>query len=239
MTLKLQVEYPDFAKRLEQDIFDIKKLVVDKDVPQFLKRMQQQENFPTDPDDYTLFLRNRGRETKRKLQTIRPQYLKIGTKTTPLSFRFVANTSSEEALEAVKYAYSLARKRAPVRTGEYFDSIVTSTRAGNFEPRSARASDFSDDTRFYVSSATAYSAIIEAGFYTKYYKTERLPQGIFYWVTLQVRKKFGNKISIRFFYLSGSGGRGTWPVIEIGRAGLFAGRDKRPGKAARRRRRAR
>lgn len=235
MTLKVSVKIPEFAEGLEQDLFDIKKNIVRSDIPQYLKA-QQREGFPDDPDEYTLFLRNRGREQKRKLETIRPQYLKIGTKRTPLSFNFVALSNIQDVLDAVKFAYKEARKRAPVRTGQYYDSIVVSAGTRLIDIYAARPSDFDEDTTFYISSATAYSAIIEWGFYKKYYKTQSLPKGILYWVTQKTRKAYEGKISIRFRYLAGSEG-GTYPVIEIARAGEFAGNDRRPGSSRRRRRR--
>ena len=120
------------------------------------------------------------------------------------------------------FAYSQARARAPVRSGSYKNNILIGSESGtsiNADPGSMPR-----DTVFFVGAAEAYSAIIEWGFFSGYYKTGSRPDGIMYHAAKLTEKKFGNEISIRFSYPGGN------PAIFIAAAGILVEGFARPGK---------
>ena len=184
---------------------------------QVILKMSSQKGFPKEPDQYQLFLKNRGSEKRRQLSTIKPSYLRI-----PFAFRFVAYGSMEDVVAAVRFALEQARARAPVRSGAYKGSIgIWSNNGSNIRSPPEK---IPIDTIFGIGpNVDPYDAIIEWGFFSGYYKTGSRPDGIFYHAAKLTDKKFGDNISIRFLYINGS------PSIEIAAAGQFPDTFRRPG----------
>ena len=217
----------------------VRRLIV-KDARRALKAGES-KGFPQDPDDYTLYLTNAGRRSKRKLSTVNPDYLKIGTAARPLEFLFTAQGGLEDAKRAAADAMRIVRERAPWRTGNYIVGIKIFANGSETTAAKILTTDLDKGAEIVIAATAPYSTIIEAGFYRGYYETQRLRQGIMYWTTQQVRASYGAKISIKFGYLSLGGG--TVPAITIAAPGQFYGADAKPGswasKKARRLRRKR
>lgn len=203
----------------------IKAAIVRNDLPAALK-IGQSKGFPTDPEDYQLFVKTGGREVRRQLSTISPDYIKIGSTTRPTEFRFEAK-SGGDIMPIVRAAYALAVKRAPVRTGRYQGAMTVIDAGGGQLTYGGLNGTSEEEQHYYVTNAAAYASIIEAGFYRKRYKTQKLPQGILYWVAQQIRREYSGQASVRFVYISGG-----LPAVEIGPPGAFPGLDKTPGRAA-------
>ena len=82
--MSIKVSYPQEWLNLEEDLLEIKTEIIKSDVTRILAA-EQAKGFPTDPDDYQLFLKNRGSTKRRQLGTISPKHLKI-----PFSLKFVS-----------------------------------------------------------------------------------------------------------------------------------------------------
>lgn len=218
--MSIKVKLPTEWFDAEKDLFDIKSSIIYKDVPRILAA-EQAKGFPEDEDSYQVFLKNRGSTSRRQLSTIKPQYLRI-----PFSLRFVAFGNMEDVVQAVLFAYQQARARAPSRSGSYKGSIVIGSDNGT----SINASPDSMDPRtvFYVAAGEVYSAIIEWGFYSGYYKTGSRPDGIMYHAAKLTERKFGNAVAIQYKYPGGT------PAIFIAAAGVIAESFRRPGTDRRR-----
>lgn len=236
-----------FTTGLQSQIDSVLNNVLKVDVPNALKRAQAQ-GFPTDPNQYTLILRNRGKETRRQLKTIQAKFLRVGTQRSPLSFTFSDSSQVDIDLlaKAARIAWERAVNRAPIRSGTYRNAL--DIYLGDLQSRRLLTRRLSDDYRsgesVFIMSPVAYASVIEHGFYKKFYETQRLTGGILLNVTRAIRRIYGGQLAIRLIYVSGDragkgNGYGTFPAIEIGPKGSFAAVDTLPGTNKRRRRRGR
>lgn len=186
------------------------------------------------PDTYKqLLLTNKGRTTKRQLKTIQAKYLSIGTDKKPLSFEFIYEQSWEKPIDAAADAWDRLIRRAPVKSGKYAENFRIMV--GNRELTGRLTNHkFKEGDTIVIVNMVPYAATIEAGFYKRYYETQKLSQGIMYWVTQRLRRRYGNDISVRFRYYQGD--KYQLPAIEIAPAGTFTTKDSRPGQKKRVRR---
>lgn len=241
----------DVRAHFEEQRLRVLDSILDNDVPAALANGQA-NGFPTDEDEYTLLLRNRGATRKRKLKTINARKLKIGTKGAPLEFKFVSGaTSHETVIEAAIRAEEMLRARVPIGgpysepskqnkprywknitlyVGDDLGTLISVT------PQTLRNWNFKENDRVFLGSPVPHAAIIEHGFYFGYYQTQRLDQGILVHIKRKIERQFRGKISIRFRYsrVRGEKGVGTMPVIEFGLLGQFATGDQNPGTGRRR-----
>lgn len=237
----------------QDQITNVMESILTKDIPAALANAQT-KGFPKDKENYTLLLRNKSSEKRRDLSTIQAWRLKVGSAANPLLFRFVADSSNyDDVVKATLAAELQALARAPVG-GPYSEpskqgkkafweniTIFVGTAEGylvSVAPERLKTWKFKTNDRVYVGSIVAHAAIIEHGFYSRYYETQRLDGGIMLYVARSIRKQFRN-VACRFRYIniSGSRGRGTIPVIEIGLLGAFAPKDTLPGSTQKRRQR--
>lgn len=241
LDIKVDLDLKDVRDDIDLQVNNILTSVLRNDIPAIL-RAEQQQGFPTDPEDYTLILRNRGREARRQLSTIQPQYLKLGSARSPLEFTFTSKGGGfEQAVSAAIIAFEMIRRRAPVDEGHYLESLGFFVAGGGREIALARRSlltfDFKDEDSIYIGSTVPYSTTIEKGFYKGYYEDQTRKGGILYWVTRQIRKQYGDRVAIRFKYTKSFGV--IMPVIEFGRKGDFLSKDWRVTDSGRGRRRRR
>lgn len=206
------------------------------DAKGYLTAAQSRGEFPKDPDDYVLFLRNRGRWSRRKWNTIRPEYLRI-----PFILQWVAGTEDTSQVKlAALFAYEQLLKRAPVRTGAYKSSIAIWVNSTKMSVGSFQAYELLNTDRVFVAPDIKYGAIIELGFYKKRYKTQSIPGGIVRPVARMTRNRFKNEVVARFAYINPGTYEqryGTLPAVEIGIIGSFSPNDSRPGRPLRKRKR--
>ena len=235
MSVQVNVDFDlsDVKADLDAQINTIFTSVLNNDIPRILK-----ENDLEDPESYTLLLKNRGQTRRRQLRTIRPKYLKLG-KDQP-TFTFVAGEGNfEGAIEAAAAALRMAVRRAPYRTGKYSSNLGYFVGGGNvFTQMSTyglRQYEFKQGDSIYITSPVKYASMLEAGFFSGYYKTEDLRGGILYQVAKDIAGRMGNRVAVSFEYRSINGG--TFPAIRIGPLGSFSPRFDRPGSAASKRRR--
>lgn len=209
------------------------------DAQAYLKTEQAAGRFPDDPDDYQLYLYNRGREQRRNFDTLDPRYLKI-----PFSLKWIA--SGSEATEAIKdaaiYALGIMRNRAPFYRGKYIASTSIYIGSRPISVSAFRAIELKETDLVAVAPDVAYASPIEAGYYKKQYDTpdaQDLRGGIIRPVAKMVRAKFGNEIACRFAYLAIGKLKtvGTMPAIELGAPGAFLQNDARPGTGRKNKRR--
>ena len=228
----------DDFKRQEERILNG---VIKADLPRILREAQA-KGFP---DEYTLLVRSKGREYRRQLKTLNPKFFRVGTKRSPLEFTFIAGeTNVKDIKDAAIYALNEAIKRAPSRSGNYRERlgeyIGTLGNITKFK-LSLIESVYRTGDSIFITSPTAYSSVIEHGFYKKYYETQSLPGGILLNIARKVRRRYGSKVAVRFVYIShklrgAKTASGTIPVIQIGPKGQFAAVDTLPGAKRRRRR---
>lgn len=220
--MAITVKYPKVLVDIEEDLLEIKTAIVKRDIPSILAA-EQAAGFPEDPEDYQVFLKSRGKTTRRQLSTLRPDYLRI-----PFTVQIVPFGDMSIVVDAVLFAYGQARARAPVKSGSYKGNIAIGSDNGT----SINADPESMDRRtvFYISAGEIYSAIIEWGFYSGYYKTGSRPDGIMYNAAKLTQKKFGNEISVQYKYPGGE------PTIFIAAAGVLPEAFRRPGSDSRSRR---
>lgn len=223
-------DFNEVKKDLDRQVDSIFKKVLSNDIPKVLAKHDLE-----DPDSYTLLLRNRGRTMRRKLSTIRSEYLKLG-KDQP-EFRFVVGEGDTKLIK--KYAVDMFRaavKRAPWDSGKYAGgmSYYVGSRNALIQMSSYGLSRYPLEAgeSIYITSDVAYAASLEAGFFKKYYQTRDLPGGILYFIARQFSKTLGNQIAISFEYISLNGG--AFPAIRIGTLGSFSPRLTRPGSSKRR-----
>lgn len=217
---------------------EIKARVLRNDVPRAFE-IAKRQGLParTEKGAWTLLVRNRGRQNRRDFGTLRPKFLRI-----PFELQWVGEGGDVRAVrEAAEFALFELRKRAPVVTGDYRNSFEMRFNGRRVNATALGRADISAGQSVFVMPNIAYAAIIEAGFYKRYYRTRSIPGGIVRPVARKVRRKFGDRVSARFIYMQGfnsSGGRGgTLPVIEISTSGAFGQNDSVPGRRPRRRRR--
>jgi hypothetical protein len=189
----------------------------------------QRNGFPTDAKDYTLFLQNGGRTSRRALATISPRFLRIGTRSRPLMFTFVGKGGMEVVIEAAQWAFSELQRRAPVRTGAYRAAMALSVNGGRSKASSLTTDKLKDGDSVELYNQIDYASTIEA---------RRLrPGGPFLSVVRDLNARYGSTISCRMIYNQGA--KYQYPVIQIKAAGEFLFSVTLPGQNERRRARAR
>lgn len=212
-----------------------------------ITREQNAGRFPTDPDSYVLFLRNRGSErrvvkNKEDVRLINESFLRI-----PFGLRWVEDTQGSEqeylAMKAVALvAYHWIRRRAPVLKGWYKESVSVWLNGQKISIEYLRTVKLKKNDLLFVAPDVAYGAVIEHGFYSGYYEN-KIPGGIVRPFAKYARSKSGDEAAVRFVYInpSASLGRkyGTLPAIEIGLPGSFNQTDSKPGGRGKGRRRRR
>ncbi|MCA0939343.1 hypothetical protein LCM28_05595 [Salipiger pacificus] len=187
--------------------------------------------FPSDPNKRELFLRNRGRESRRNFSTILPQYLRTPFRLTWYN-REIVNTG--KMVEAAYYAYRRMYDRAPVVSGDYRGSITIYL---NDQPQhfgSLANAELDENSIIMVGPAIRYATTIERGFASRYYETRIIPGGIVRPIAKMVRDTFGAEVSCQFVYRSISGAVAQSsrknvgiPCIMIGAPGVFTQNDHR------------
>ena len=215
-----------------QELFEIKTAILKRDLPRILKE-EQEKGFP---EDYALLMRQRGRQTKRKIYTLNPAFFNIGNVRSPTTFEFVADGTWEIVVEAIQFAVSVFIRRAPAPTGAYVNSLEIETGGRKLRPGglSRVATTLTSESTVLLGPTVDYSSTIEAGHYTGYYQNA-LRDGILYFVWREVVKKFGAAVSCRMIYSNLADGKLAQPVLEFGIAGAFASNATKPGQNIRRR----
>ena len=223
------VKFDDFSP--EKQLRQVKASIIRGDLPNILSR-EQRKGFPK---KYTLLLRQRGRETRRKLGTLHPDFFNIGTITRPTEINFVAGEGMQEVVEAVEFASLLFIRRAPVRSGKYVNSARVWVNGVERRPSRIDPKKLSEGSSILFGPTAEYASTIEAGHFTGYYQNA-LRGGIMRYVTDAVRSKFGASVAVRMIYRPY--GNIMVPLIEFGPAGAFTfslGKTGARSRAARRR----
>lgn len=261
MEIQMTVQKFDLERVLEQTLFDAKGAALNTIKHEF-RAAQNRGDFPKDENDYNMVLKSYGRGAqRRKIDSIRPNYFRVGTKRSPTTFTFTAVTNAKDVAKAARYGMLMARKRAPTDKGNYKKSLTVRVKHINDQGMNSwrevsytalKNLEIDKDTIIQivpevvrVSKAYAngfpYGLTIEEGYYSNFYR-RRLQNGILLYVAKKLQAKFGNRVAIRFRYIA-YGGRGVFPGIEFAAPGTFVSRNKRPGskrrKAARKEARAR
>ena len=233
MTNPIEVKFDlsDVKDDLDKQVKDIFNKVLKSDIPRILSKHDLQ-----DPESYQLLLRNRGQQKRRKLSTIRAEYLKLGKNQPEFTFVVGGEDSFENVIEIAQEALSIAIKRAPVHSGEYLRNLGYYAGSRSFMVRLSssglRQFNFGPGDSVFITSLVEYASTIEAGFYKGIYQTETLKGGILASAARTVSRRFGNQVAVSFGYYSINGG--TVPAIRIGPLGSFNPRFARPGSAAER-----
>ena len=237
--MSINLTYGGRSRQFEisRQLDDVKLSIIRKDLPSALKAGQQ-KGFPTNPKDYQLLVRNRGRVTRRKMSTLNSSFLKIGTVGSPLQFTFTAGVADVEIIYAAIDALKMMESRAPIRSGKYFNSLGITLNGRPIRAAALKRAEIDASSTIYVGPGVygpvPYAAVIEKGFYKKYYRTRSIPGGIIRPVARMIRSKYGDSVAARFAY-TGAGG-GTAPAVIISSlAGSGIGRDSVPGRSRRRR----
>ena len=203
---------PDLSPDLQ--LRQVKASIIRQDLPNIL-RQEQRDGFPR---KYTLLLRQRGRETRRKLSTLQPRFFNIGTLARPTEINFVAGEGMQEVVEAVEFASLLFRRRAPVRSGDYVSSARMWVNGVERRPSRVNPETLREGTRILFGPTTLYASTIEAGHHTGFYRNA-LRGGIVRYVTEAVRNRYGASVAVRMVYQPRN--NMMIPLIEFGPAGAF------------------
>ena len=230
----MRLELPKDGLNAEAQYNEIKAAILRRDLPGILKQ-EQKQGFS---EDYTLLMKSRGREARRKLETLSPAFFKIGTERSPTTFTFVSGVNWAQIAEAAQFAISIFRRHAPFRTGKYINSLSVQGRGRRISQRGIKKATekFTEKDRLYIGPTAIYSATIEAGHFTGYYQNPKR-SGIVYHVAKEVNAKYGASVACRMVYTVLEGGKMNMPVLEFGPAGSFASNSTRPGQNIRRRKR--
>ncbi|MGA0613242.1 hypothetical protein [Paracoccus sp. KR1-242] len=204
----------------------------------YMQSFQRKGEFPTDPKDYQLLLRNRGSETRRRFDTIQPQYLIL-----PFSLKWqnTGTANMDAVVEASKYALHQMEKRSPYRSGKYLDSLTIYVNGVAQHSGYLNADMLDAGDEIIIGPNVKYASTIERGFAKGYYETETISGGVIRPIAKMVRAKFSGKVACRFIYVvfKGTGHKMACPVIQIGPAGSFAQNDTTNTSTKKRRRGAR
>lgn len=139
--LNLELTRSDgFVLAAEQNLAQMEreviKSIVLNDIPDVLEK-ERRKGFNTDPDAYTLIMRNRGRETKRQLRTLPGSipYMSISRPRQPLSFTFVQKGAQnwQEVLRALEDGmYMVESRYSRIRdSGFYGQNLMFFAREGS------------------------------------------------------------------------------------------------------------
>lgn len=200
---------------------------------QELARAQNSGRFPVNRSEYFTLLRQRGSSTRRRLSTIRPEFMAI-----PNSIIFVNQTQQANVLpEAMRFIENQFRRKAPVRTGEYRESLSWFLN-GVLQPagpdailRLVLAGIVNERTRIEVVSVLPYSSTLESLYFIK-------KQFLIYGIWRELTKIFKDRISAQFNYRSAQQFGATYkgkpyayaiPILTLGVAGAFNSRATSPG----------
>jgi len=228
----MRLELPRDGLNAEAQYNEIKAAILRQDLPNILGQ-EQKRGFPK---EYTLLMKQRGSEARRKLSTLSPAFFKIGTELSPTTFTFVSGANWAQVAEAAEYAIGVFKRHAPFRTGRYINSLLVQGQGRGISQRGIKKATekFTEKDRLYIGPTVIYSASLEAGHFTGYYKNAKRG-GILYYVAKEVNAKYGAKVACRMVYTVLGGGKMAMPVLEFGVAGAFASNSTRPGKNRRRR----
>ena len=228
----MRLELPRDGLNAEAQYNEIKAAILRQDLPNILGQ-EQKRGFPK---EYTLLMKQRGSEARRKLSTLSPAFFKIGTELSPTTFTFVSGANWAQVAEAAEYAIGVFKRHAPFRTARYINSLSVQGQGRSISQRGIKTATqkFTEKDRLYIRPAVIYSASLEAGHFTGYYKNAKRG-GILYHVAKEVNAKYGAKVACRMVYTVLGGGKMAMPVLEFGVAGAFASNSTRPGKNRRRR----
>jgi hypothetical protein len=228
----MRLELPRDGLNAEAQYNEIKAAILRQDLPNILGQ-EQKRGFPK---EYTLLMKQRGSEARRKLSTLSPAFFKIGTELSPTTFTFVSGANWAQVAEAAEYAIGVFKRHAPFRTGRYINSLSVQGQGRGISQRGIKKATekFTEKDRLYIGPTVIYSASLEAGHFTGYYKNAKRG-GILYHVAKEVNVKYGVTVACRMIYTILVGGKMAMPVLEFGVAGAFASNSTRPGKNRRRR----
>ena len=185
---------------------------------------------------FDLYVRQGNKLTKRKEHTLDPRFMKIGTNTKPTEYEYITEASWQTVVDAVHDAWALVRRRSPFETGNYLSmtSLYVNDRRstiGTFDKTNRDPAD----AVVSIANITPYATALENGFYAgSYHNGQYKGEGIYLWVARELRRKYGNSISLRFTFTTVNGR--AVPAVEIAAAGVFAGNDTKPGRGSKRRR---
>ena len=202
----------DFSPEVQ--LRQVKASILRGDLPSIINR-EKKKGFP---DKYTLLLKQRGRETRRKLGTLHPDFFNIGTIARPTEINIVAGEGMQEVVEAVEFASLLFIRRAPVRSGKYVNSAKVWVNGVERRPSRIDPKKLSEGSSILFGPTAEYASTIEAGHFTGYYQNA-LRGGIMRYITEAVRSKFGASVAVRMIYRPY--GNMMVPLIEFGPAGAF------------------
>ena len=214
-------------------------LEVERNILQDIKRARQEgvKAGMLDPKGpYELYVRQRGKLSKRKEKTLNPKFMTIGTNSKPTEYEYITGGSWETVVDAALDAYNMLIRRAPIRSGNYVGNMNLYVNGRITTRGGLRRVNDTENASIDILNVTEYATALEHGFYVGRYDNGRYKgSGIFLQVTREIRRKYGNSISLRFYFTRQFGG--TFPAIEIAPAGKFAGNDAKPGRGTSRRRR--
>lgn len=186
---------------------------------------------------YELYERQKGGKLrKRKESTLNPKFMTVGTAARPTEYEYITGSDWETVVSAAEDAYRMLRRIAPARTGNYVGLMQIYVNSRLTTLGGLKRVKDTENARIDLINLAEYATAIENGFYAGRYDNGRYKgSGIFLQVAREIRRRYGNSISLRFYFTNQFGG--TFPAIEIAGSGEFAGNDAKPGRGSRRRRR--
>ena len=230
--MTVRVIKPNFEPT--EQMLEVEKLILGD-----IKRARQEgvkAGMLPDKGPYELYVRQKGKLTKRQEKTLNPQYMTVGTKSKPTEYEYITGSNWETVVEAAELAYRLLLRASPYRTGNYAGNMNMYVNERLTTVGGLRRVNDTEKARVDILNISEYAVALEHGFYAGNYNNGAYKgRGIFLEVVREVRRQFGNSISLRFYYATQFGG--TFPAIEIAGSGEFAGNDAKPGRGARRKRR--
>ncbi len=160
----MRLELPRDGLNAEAQYNEIKAAILRQDLPNILGQ-EQKRGFPK---EYTLLMKQRGSEARRKLSTLSPAFFKIGTELSPTTFTFVSGANWAQVAEAAEYAIGVFKRHAPFRTGRYINSLLVQGQGRGISQRGIKKATekFTEKDRLYIRPAVIYSASLEAGHFT-------------------------------------------------------------------------
>lgn len=221
--------------------------IILNDLPDVLEK-ERRKGFDTNPDNYTLILRNRGQESRRQLKTLPGAipYIRLGRPRQPVSFTFIQKGAQnwQPVLQALNDAMMMVEKRySRIRdTGQYGRNLMFLMKSGTvttitrrFLPTDLKDLQEGDTVGIipqvsYASWVEYYHGASKARWGTRYKGRERPKRikggGIVRPVALAIARKYPN-IAVRYVYNNehyGVGPSGWYytPMILLAPKGTFA-----------------
>ena len=236
--MSIQTSYSKQLSDFKKELDEIKANILYTDVRQILRSEQSKGDFPKSKDDYDVFVTQKGRQSKRNLNTLNPKFFTIGTPAKPTIITFVTGGDWDEVAEAYDEAMALLRMYVPRRTGKLLNSIFsefagTNIATGNAIPQLAEQIKGQEYPSVIIALTTPYASTVEAGYTTGYYRKGRT--GVVLRVATELHSMYANTISVRYLYVTGPGGV-TVPAIEISKRGAFPWSAKKAGSRQRKKR---